>query len=132
MRLDASPSFFSANHFPLAWGPDFLLGAWGCSLLGDGIRDVIPAWLKASDLPWMCRLRVCSPHLPTQASDPMGAAVETMDSRAIFRMDVGFYTGTIPASSEVLIQDLCPFGLPEMLTVAHAVPWLWLLFCSAA
>ena len=43
-----------------------------------------------------------------------------MDSRAIVRMDIRFYVGMrLWALLKSLYEDLCPFGLPLMLTVAH-------------
>ena len=43
-----------------------------------------------------------------------------MNSRAIFRPEMGFYIGIFwPLLFQVLTHDPCPFGLPEMLTMAH-------------
>ena len=39
-----------------------------------------------------------------------------MDSRAIQRVDIGFY---LMGPAIVLILDPCPLGLPEVWTVAH-------------
>ena len=46
-----------------------------------------------------------------------------MDRRAILPVDVGFCTGIIlrapPTVPKVPMWDPCPFGLPEILTVAQ-------------
>ena len=38
-------------------------------------------------------------------------------------MDIGFYM-RIPRPVEVLMQDPCPLGLPEILAVAHMLCWV--------
>ena len=43
-----------------------------------------------------------------------------MDSGAIVKMDIRVYVGILLWGSTLSrVQDPCPFGLPEMLTVAH-------------
>ena len=52
-------------------------------------------------------------------------AVNVEESRAVFRMDVGFYIALSMApaeSSEVLFGDPSPQGLPEVMTVAR---WIY-------
>ena len=47
-----------------------------------------------------------------------------MDSRAAMRVDMGFFIGMKygpDCPARVLIWDPCPFGLPEILAVAHVM-----------
>ena len=48
------------------------------------------------------------------------ATIDILDSRAILRLDIGFYIGTsITGLTQALIWDPCPFGQPTILTATH-------------
>ena len=49
------------------------------------------------------------------------------DSRAVFRMDLGFYKRSVvmPLLQEVRLQDPVPLSVPRALTVAHVGPELY-------
>ena len=54
----------------------------------------------------------------------IGATGNIMDGRAILRLGIGFYTGTmLLARLESLFRIHAPFGLPEILTVAVLSWW---------
>ena len=48
--------------------------------------------------------------------------VNMRDSGAILGVDIGFNTGLIFwPPTQLVRKDPCPFGYPEMLTVAHMI-----------
>ena len=55
-----------------------------------------------------------------------GAAVHVIHTGPILRIDMRFHIGSayIVGPSKVLMQDPCPLGLPELLTVARANTWI--------